>query len=147
MKRVFNDGGRYSAGFRGTAGDCVARAIAIVARRSYAEVHAELALLNESMRKTRRRVATTGTRTADRGIYTQSVLFKRYMVEHGFVWTPTMSIGSGCTVHLRDGELPAGRLIVAVSKHYTSVIDGVIHDTHNVSRGGNRCVYGYWRKA
>jgi hypothetical protein len=26
------------------------------------------------------------------------------------------------------------------------VIDGVIHDTHDCSRGGTRCVYGYWRK-
>jgi hypothetical protein len=77
-------------------------------------------------------------------------------------------------VHLADGELPAGRLVVAVSKHYTAVIDGVIHDTHNPSRStswtiepdkgqelkanqgrnengvwtevGGRCVYGYWQK-
>jgi hypothetical protein len=25
-----------------------------------------------------------------------------------------------------------------------AVIDGVIHDTFNPSRGGSRCVYGYW---
>jgi hypothetical protein len=58
-----------------------------------------------------------------------------------------MAIGSGCTVHLRDGELPQGRLIVAVSKHIVTVIDGVIRDTHDPSRDGTRCVYGYWRKA
>jgi hypothetical protein len=92
----------------------------------------------------------------------------------GFVWTPTMGIGTGCTVHLRDGELPPGRLVVAVSKHYTAVIDGIIYDTHNPSERattiyppgylGNipkgarllddkgtyayspdRCVYGYWQ--
>ncbi len=39
-----------------------------------------------------------------------------------------------------------GRLIVSVSKHMTAVIDGVIHDTHNPSRDGTRCVYGYWTK-
>jgi len=42
---------------------------------------------------------------------------------------PTMAIGSGCKVHLADGELPPGRLVVSVSKHYTAVTDGVIHDT------------------
>ena len=26
------------------------------------------------------------------------------------------------------------------------VIDGVIHDNHNPSRGGTRCVYGYYQK-
>jgi hypothetical protein len=25
------------------------------------------------------------------------------------------------------------------------VIDGVIHDTHDCSRNGTRCVYGYYR--
>jgi hypothetical protein len=56
-----------------------------------------------------------------------------------------MQIGSGCTVHLRPKELPAGRLVVSVSKHLTAVIDGVIHDTHDCSRRGTRCVYGYWQ--
>jgi hypothetical protein len=63
----------------------------------------------------------------------------------GWVWTPTMQIGSGCTVHLRADELPPGRLVVSVSKHLTAVIDGVIHDTHDCSRRGTRCVYGYWQ--
>jgi hypothetical protein len=56
-----------------------------------------------------------------------------------------MSIGSGCRVHLRDGELPPGRLVVKVSRHYAAVIGGVLHDTHDSTRGGTRCVYGYWR--
>jgi hypothetical protein len=73
--------------------------------------------------------------------------FKEYVALLGFEWVPTMLIGSGCKVHLADGELPMGRLVVAVSKHYTAVIDGVIHDTYDPSRGGSRCVYGYWRLA
>jgi hypothetical protein len=44
-------------------------------------------------------------------------------------------------------ELPAGRLIVRVSKHLVAVVDGVIHDTHDCTRAGERCVYGYFRKA
>jgi hypothetical protein len=49
-------------------------------------------------------------------------------------------------VHLRADELPSGTLIVKVSKHLSAVIDGVIQDTHNPSRGGTRCVYGYYIK-
>ena len=40
----------------------------------------------------------------------------------------------------------AGRIIVRLSKHYTCLIDGIIHDTHDPSRNGTRCVYGYWIK-
>jgi hypothetical protein len=69
-----------------------------------------------------------------------------YLAALGWRWTPTMGIGTGCKVHLRDGELPMGRLIVSVSRHLAAVIDGVIHDTHDCSRGGTRCVYGYWQK-
>jgi hypothetical protein len=58
-----------------------------------------------------------------------------------------MQIGSGCKVHLRADELPNGRLVVHTSRHSTAVIDGVIHDTYDPSRGGNRCVYGYWKLA
>jgi hypothetical protein len=55
-----------------------------------------------------------------------------------------MQVGSGCKVHLRADELPPGCLIARVSRHVVDVIDGVIHDTHDCSRGGARCVYGYW---
>ena len=57
-----------------------------------------------------------------------------------------MKVGGGCQVHLRATELPSGTLIVRVSKHLSAVIDGVIQDTHNPSRGGSRCVYGYYIK-
>jgi hypothetical protein len=56
-----------------------------------------------------------------------------------------MQVGSGCTVHLREDELPSGTLIVAVSRHLTVVKDGVIYDNHDPSRDGTRCVYGYWK--
>jgi hypothetical protein len=57
-----------------------------------------------------------------------------------------MHIGSGCRVHLRADELPPGRLIVEVSRHVVAVIDGVIHDLADPSRGGRRCVYGYFTR-
>jgi len=47
---------------------------------------------------------------------------------------------------LRADELPQGKLIVRLSKHLTAMIDGVIQDTHDPSRGGKRCVYGYYTK-
>lgn len=136
LSYVYDDGGRSAAGFRGKAGDCVARAVAIASGRSYAEVYAALAAGTGAERQGRGRV--TGRRcsaSARNGIHVRRKWFRDYMLSLGFVWTPTMGIGTGCRVHLADGELPAGRLVVAVSNHYTAVIDGEIRDTHDPRRG------------
>lgn len=164
MKHVYDDGGRSAAGYKGHTGDCVTRAVAIASGRPYADVYAALAKWSGSERKSR-------GASARNGIHTTRKWFKDYMRSLGFVWTPTMGIGTGCKVHLNAAELPGGRLVVAVSKHYTAVIDGVIHDTHNPSERGTtiyytppypkgaqrlsngngwayspeRCVYGYWK--
>lgn len=157
MKYEYNDGGRQDAGFKGIAGDCVARAIAIASGKPYAEVYARLAEGNGTQRITKRtRTKNAGKRTANSGIYTRRKWFRDYMAELGFTWIPTMQIGSGCKVHL-DDDLPVGRLVVAVSRHYTAVIDRVIHDTYDPRRPcvehlphqdpvlrETRCVYGYW---
>lgn len=136
MKFQLNDGGRAAAGYKGRAGDCVARAIAIAAERPYQEVYQRLASGN----------ATKGARTARNGVSVRSKWFKDYMAELGFRWVATMGIGTGCKVHLKEDELPKGRIIVSLSRHYAAVIDGVLHDTYEDSRGDKRCVYGYWER-
>jgi hypothetical protein len=57
-----------------------------------------------------------------------------------------MLIGSGCKVHLRPDELPKDTIIVRLSKHLSTVVNGVIQDTFDPSRNGTRCVYGYFKK-
>lgn len=139
MRYQYNDGGRAEAGFKGTAGDCVCRALAIVTGRSYMDIYNrinELAVSERTGKRKRRKSSANG------GVYRTTK--DAICLELGGVWTPTMTIGSGCSVHLRDGELPMGRLMVKVSRHSVAVIDGVINDTHDPSRGGRRCVYGYW---
>ena len=142
MEYQFNDGGRSEAGFKGKARDCVTRAIAIATERPYKEVYDALNVLGQVERIGKNKKNKS---TARSGVFKQTV--SRYMESIGWAWTPTMKIGSGCKVHLRKGELPNGRLIAKVSKHMTAVLDGVIHDTHNPSREGTRCVYGYYSKS
>jgi len=144
MPFVQNDGGRAAAGLKGEARDCVARSIAIVAQLPYQDVYKALAEGTGSQRPSRKAGSKKRAASARNGINTNRQWFKDYMMSLGFKWTPTMAIGQGCQVHLADGELPAGRLVVCVSKHYTAVINGVIYDTHDPSRNGSRCVYGYW---
>ena len=138
----YNDGGRELSGFKGDAGDCVCRAISIAAELPYLEVYKKLSEGNANQRSSKH--TKKGAKSARNGIYTGRKWFKEYMADLGFTWTPTMFIGSGCTTHLKSSELPSGRIICSVSKHWVSVIDGVINDTYNCSREETRCVYGYW---
>lgn len=169
MKFQYNDGGRKAAGYKGHTKDCVCRAIAIATGKPYQEVYDALNGLatKERTGKRKRKVSRS-----DNGVF--RVTYQKYLESIGWTWVPTMKIGAGCTVHLNEKELPSGRLVVAVSRHLTAVIDGVIHDTHNPSeRGGTiypagclfnipkgakqlsngdwfynpeRCVYGYFLK-
>lgn len=139
---VYDDGGRKAAGFKGNAQDCVCRAIAIAAEMPYRDVYN---LINEfakhedvGMNRGHKR---SNART---GVY--KPLIREIMASLGWTWVPTMFVGSGCRVHLKRSELPPGRLVVNVSRHSVAVIDGVIHDTQDCSRGGTRCVYGYFVK-
>ena len=149
MKLIIDDGGRSAAGYKGYSGDCVTRAIAIATGKPYQEVYDAINELSKSERPRR------GKRSSSRnGVMKPTI--RKYIASLGWVWYPTMGIGTGCHVHLKDGELPMGRLIVAVSRHLTAVIDGVIHDTddpqretayfenNKLVRVSGRCVYGYW---
>lgn len=147
MDFVYNDGGRHLYGYKGETGDCVARAVTIASGKPYCEVYGALSAGNSTERRTKHAGKFSGKKTAAHGIDVRRKWFREYMQSLGFVWTPTMNIGQGCKVHLRDGELPMGKLVVSVSRHFTAVIDGTIHDTHDPQRDENRCVYGYWRLA
>jgi hypothetical protein len=139
---VFDDGGREAAGFKGDTRDCVTRSIAIATGLPYREVYDAINALGATERTGKRKRGKSSART---GVYPKTT--RKYMESIGWRWVPTMHIGSGCTVHLRADELPSGRLVVECSRHTTAVIDGVIHDTHDPSRDGTRCVYGYYHAA
>jgi len=152
MEFKFNDGGRAAAGYKGFTGDCATRAIAIATNIPYQNVYNALQAMNKLYAENHHdRVAKSilkggggsGT-TPSNGVF--KIISCEYLISLGWEWVPTMRIGQGCRVHLKSNELPSGRLIVQVSKHLVAVIDGVIHDTHDCSRGGTRCVYGYFQK-
>lgn len=135
---IYSDGGREAAGYRGKVGDCVVRAIAIATEQSYQTVYDAIYSLS-----------TIKVKTANGHHYSYGVkreVWQEYLESIGWIWTPTMRVGSGCRVHLNGSELPPGRIIARCSRHLVAVIDGVIHDTFDPSRGGSRCVYGYWSK-
>lgn len=132
MDYVYSDGGRSNY-FKGKARDCVCRAIAIASNRDYKEVY-------DSLKK--------AIGTPRNGVFTQKKGFKDWMVKNGFVWVACS--GKGCTesVHFIKGELPKGRIVCSVAKHYVAVVDDVVYDTWDSrynSWGELRRVYGYWK--
>jgi hypothetical protein len=159
---IYNDGGRAAAGFKGTAGDCVARAIAIASGKPYQEVYDAINHAAKARQPPRGKHLPRHLKSSSRtGVFRK--VYEPYLLSLGFKWTPTMKIGSGCKVHLLAEELPKGRLVVQVSKHLTAMVDGIIHDTHDPRRGPaaymkgsesgiavvdhispERCVYGYY---
>ena len=124
----YNDGGRSRYFKAKGVGDCVVRALAIATNSDYKEVYDKaMNFLGYSPRN--------GIKHKDT---------KNLMVHFGGFWHPTVTIGSGCKVHLRDDELPKGRIVCSCSRHLVAVINGIINDTYDCSRNGTRCVYGYW---
>ena len=145
---VYDDGGRADH-FIGKADDCVTRAIAIALDLPYDFVYAglrEQALGDRAyMARLERRYGDRARAHASPRTGVSRRVYETWLRrEVGWVWVPTMQIGSGCRVHLRADELPSGRIIARLSKHLCAVIDGVVHDTHDPSRDGTRCVYGYF---
>ena len=130
MRININDGGRNKYFKACGVGDCVTRAIAIATDKDYKEVYDE--------------ISKVVGYTPRNGVYNKHI---KKVIEHfGGVWHPCMSVGTGCKVHLSDGEVPMqGRIICKLSHHLVAVIDGVINDTFDASRNGTRCVYGYWK--
>ena len=140
MKYQYDDGGRSAAGFKGETGDCVCRAIAIATQMPYKDVYDLINKYGKAEKLGKRQRSRSNART---GVYPKTI--RKIMTDLGWTWVPTMCIGTGCKVHLREDELPHGRLVVSVSKHEVAVIDGVIHDTYDCSRDETRCVYGYYK--
>ena len=154
MPHVFNDGGRSNY-FKGAkAGDCVPRAITIATGLDYKFVYDELNRLTKEYadkKGQRTKVSRainnkTHRRSVRNGTY--DIVSKPFMASLGWEWQPTMFIGSGCTVHVKADELPTnkGNLILRLSRHWTAVVSGELHDTYDCSRNGTRGVYGYFWK-
>ena len=129
MQFIYNDGGRSKYYNATNVGDCATRAIANATGLDYKLVY-------KALSKFAGKPVRNGC---------PNHAHKKLLALLGWEWTATMAIGSGCKVHLREGELPSTCvMVVSVSRHLTCVKYGVIYDTYDCSRVGDRCVYGYW---
>jgi hypothetical protein len=122
MKFVYNDGGRFEAGYSYHVKDCVCRALSIISERPYREVQAELKRLDPASPRGR-------------------AGYPKYLAARGFAYIP---VPKGEVVLLSPEELPSGRIIVAIKEHIAAVIDGVLYDTYDSSVNGTVRIEGYY---
>ena len=129
MNYKYNDGGREAAGYKGTAGDCGARAMAIALQLDYKSVYKELAQANADNGR---------SKSARSGIMKDT--YTEVLKRHGWIWmkAPTFEGRKA-----RCSDMPKGRVIAKQAKHFVAVIDGVANDSWNCTE---RMVYGYWAK-
>lgn len=131
LEFVYNDGGREKYFKSKSVGDCVTRAVAIATNQDYKEVY-------DKIKKIVGYTPRNGIKKKDT---------RKVMERFGFNWVSCMGIGTGCTTHLRYGDIPTDRTIICnVTSHIVCVKNGVVNDTFDCTRDGYRCVYGYWYK-
>lgn len=129
MTYTYNDGGRSEAGYKGSAGDCGARAMAIALNLDYKTAYNELAQANKNK---------GFAKSARNGIYKD--IYSDVLAKHGWTWKQAPKfVGKKA----KCSDLPTGTVIARQAGHYVAVINGVPQDIWNCSE---KMVYGYWSK-
>jgi hypothetical protein len=132
MRWVYDDGGRSKSGLRRadySAGDCVVRAISIATGEPYREVWEAMqagmfghAMVVPGSHKRR----PSFRRAPDRGVAPE--VYRPYLERRGWGYARIKG-------RLSPERLPSGRLVLETRNHLVAVIDGVIHDLDDCSRG------------
>ena len=117
-----DDGGRAAAGYKGTAGDCGVRAIAIATGKPYGEVYDALFDIARNWKGNSRKAKAIRAKASPRGgvfpevanAFLESIGWKQHMVR------------------MRMNEIPhhyRNSVVLAVRKHFTALVDNAIRDT------------------
>ena len=125
----YNDGGRAAAGFKGYAGDCGARAMAIALGIDYKVAYKELAQANKDM---------GFSKSARNGIMKN--VFDMVLKRHGWVWHTAPKFDGR---KARCSDMPSGKVIARQAHHFVAVVDGEANDIWDCT---NKMVFGYWAK-
>ena len=127
MEFVWHDGGRAASGYIGSAGDCVARAIAIATGAVYRDVYAELGrIAGESPR---------GGVTTD--------VWSDYLTQRGWQKSTRAAVDSS--------RLPSGVVLLKFesrcrrsSGHLSCLIDHTVYDTWNPFEDDDCFIVAHW---
>jgi cellobiose-specific phosphotransferase system component IIA len=128
---IYNDGGRADAGYKGSTGDCVVRAIAIAEQRDYEEVRRELMEYNRNYANTSR--SRIAKKIQKRGATTRRGNWKRVyeklLDNNGWTKHAKIRVGSTDRCYMLKSDIPSGRVLLKVRRHLVACVDHVINDT------------------
>lgn len=129
MAYIYTDGGRAEAGFK-TQTDCGIRAMAIACNIPYKEARKAL---REASKK-----GKMGSGAIARGIYKEDM--QAALSAYGFVHKKAPKFEGR---KARYTDLPKGRIVAHMAKHFAAVVDGNLCDAWDSS---SKMVYDYWIK-
>jgi hypothetical protein len=129
MPYQFNDGGRALAGYKGSAGDCGARAIAIALCMDYKTAYDLLANANKK---------AGNAKSARNGISKE--IYSDVLKTLGWIWVSAPKFEGR---KARCSDMHSGTVIARQAGHYVAVINGTPQDTWDCS---HKMVYGFWVK-
>jgi len=129
MTYQHNDGGRALAGYKGSAGDCGARAIAIALGMDYKTAYNLLAEANKK---------AGNAKSARNGISKE--IYSDVLKTLGWVWISAPKFEGR---KARCSDMYPGTVIARQAGHYVAVINGIPQDTWDCS---HKMVYGFWVK-
>lgn len=139
MKFIYNDGGRSNYFKANNVADCVCRALCNTTGIDYKVMYD---LINK-ISKLEKRSKTSNARS---GVYKES--YKKILKALQAEEVKVQEFGSNKKCHLKDEDLinyQKGRYILSLSHHFSSLIDGVLVDTYDCSRDGDRQVYKMYK--
>jgi hypothetical protein len=149
MKFIETDGGRKAAGFVGTTGDCVTRALTIATGEPYKQVYQELFDIAKEYSKTQstptaRSIARRGA-TPRRGVHKE--VYDIFLKKRGWGYLPRTNKQGRAEVTLHECTFdPAKTYIVSVRRHLTVIKGGTLLDSYDPTDGEkkNVGVKGYY---
>ena len=111
----YDDGGRQKAGYKGNAGDCVCRALAIASAVGYQRIYDELSQANKEL---------IGKRSARNGVSIKA--YGPVYERHGFI---KIKLPKGPRPTFTEAFRKYGDCIVHTTKHICAIVDGNLRDT------------------
>jgi len=139
----YNDGGRSNY-FKGDAGDCVVRAIAIATDTDYKVIYDTLYQANKDYldKKNTKLSKQMKSRTREKGGSPRNGNYKKiyqdYLLNNGWRYVSLRKFGSKERVKL-DELTHLGTILVNINRHMMCMKNGTIHDTWD-SR------FSYWEE-
>ena len=126
---TFDDGGRADAGYKGSTGDCVTRAIAIITGQPYKSVYKTMAAaMKENGYSASGNAYATNKRKAPRKRGQKNAKAVQAMVMQGYGLVK-VKLPKGPRPTYTEASAVYGNCIVSTTRHLCAIVDGKVRDT------------------